>query len=425
MINSMNKKFWIVLGLGIVLRLVLSLTTYHSDIQPFDLAGYVLSHGYILDYYDFLPSLSPADPILKVYPTYLFNYPPIVYFFLGAMSIIFTGWSDTAFHYNFIFNVASVLGTFQTSLHLFLLKLPYFAFDLGLAFLLIRLFQTPKEKFLAFTLWILNPVNLYATYMMGQFDIIPAFFVILALFLARGQNMSRKNIIWAGVSLGLGGCFKIYPLFLLVPFSAFVSGWKNKILVFVFGFLPYILMILPFLPSKGFRTTALVAGQTLKSLYAQIPISGGESILLFLALLVFFYLIFFHIKTSAQNLWQNYFIILLLFFIFTHYHPQWFLWLTPFFVFALIRSNFKDTLAVLASLFSFVGLIFFFDPGLSIGLFSPLNPSLYNTQSIWQILKINIDYNFARSILQTIFVGAGIYFIYRFFPKISQGKDNF
>ncbi len=417
----MRRKFLVVVVVGLILRVVFSLITYHSDIQPFDLAGYVISHGHILDYYDFLPNLPPDDPILKTYPANLFNYPPAVYFFLGAMSILFTGWSDPVFHYNFIFNVVSVLGSLQTVFHLLLLKLPYFAFDFALASLLFRLFQTPKEKFLAFTLWIFNPVNLYATYMMGQFDIIPAFFVVLALFwVAKKPILSFRDAVFVALALGLGGAFKIYPLFLLVPLVSLVNGWKRRILIFMVGFVPYLLIILPFLPSRGFRATALLAGQTLKSIYAQIPISGGESILLFLALLVFFYLVFFHIKTTTSNLWQNFFIILLLFFIFTHYHPQWFLWLTPFFIFALIRSDFKDSLAVLASLFSFVGLIFFFDPGLSIGLFSPLNPVLYNTQSIWQLLKINIDYNFARSVLQTIFAGNALFFLYRYFPKSSQ-----
>ena len=190
--------------------------------------------------------------------------------------------------------------------------------------------------------------------------------------------------------------------------------------IIAIGILPYILVILPFLPSCGFRSTALVANQTLKSLYTQIPVSGGESIMLFLAALIFFYLIYLRKKILPQFLWQRFFVILLLFFTFTHYHPQWFLWISPFFILVLIKSGFKHVLATLIALFSFIGLLFFFDSGLTLGLLCPIFPNLYNAPSLWQILNLSPDYNFFRSILQTIFAGSALYFIYYYFPGKSE-----
>ncbi len=46
----MNKSLWVILTLGIILRLVISPFTYHSDIQPFDLGGFVIAKGYVLNF---------------------------------------------------------------------------------------------------------------------------------------------------------------------------------------------------------------------------------------------------------------------------------------------------------------------------------------------------------------------------------------
>lgn len=415
----MSKIFWVVLIAGIVLRLVLASITYHSDIQAFDFTGSVLSSGHILNLYDYLPSLPQDSEILKHYPASVFNYPPLVYFLFFILNGVGNIGKDSNFYQLFLFNVPQVMGTIQLNFHLMLLKIPYLFFDIPIAFMLMKMFEQ-KWKLLVFTLWMFNPVDLYATYMMGQFDIVPTFFVVLALYLIMKNSMKEKYLWWAVVLLGIGACFKIYPL-LLLPVVAFLfTSSIKRIGALILGITPYLLITSLYLPSQGFKTYALVAGQTLKSLYAQIPISGGESIILFLAFVGFCYLVFWEIKGTAENLWQRFFIVLLLFFTFTHYHPQWFLWLTPFLIFALIKSNFKDTLAVIVALISFIGLIFFFEQGLNLGLFSAINPALYDGKNIWILLNIPVDYNFIRSILQTMFVSSAIYFIYRYFPKKSE-----
>ncbi len=394
------KKYLLIIVLGTLLRLILAPISFHSDIAHFDLAGQVISKGYILNLYDYQPS----PP---------FNYPPAVYFSLGVVNALTTSFEGNSFHNNFLYHYPATLNNWQLNLHLLLLKLPYLIFDLGTLWLLLKIFSTEKKRFLAVLLWEFNPIVLYATYLIGQFDIIPVFFVTLALYLATKE---KKQFLLSALFLGIGAAFKIYPLFLIMPLASMVESWKKRIMIGLVALIPYLLTILPFLKSHGFRSTALVANQSLKSLYATIPISGGESILIFLAALIFFYLIFFQTKTL---LWEKFFITLLLFFIFTHYHPQWFLWLTPFLMFDLIEKGVKNIPAHLLILFSFISLLFFFDSGLTIGLFSPINSGLYNIASLWQLLHISIDYNFARSFLQTIFVGSALYFLYDYFPRRS------
>lgn len=413
----MNKVLWIILIAGVIIRLSLASISFHSDLAAFDFAGQVVNRGNVFNLYDYLLNLPPDDPVKGIYPVNLFNYPPVVYFFFAGTSALSGIFTDPSFVNLFFTDVVKIMGDWQMKVHLMLFKLPYLIFDLPIAFLLMKLFESKREKTLAFALWLFNPVNIYATYLIGQFDIIPTFFVVSSLVLLFMRGISSANLLWAALLIGIGTTFKIYPLFLLVPLSSLAPDWKKRIQIITVGIVPYLLTILPFLPSPGFRSTALVASQTLKSLYPQIPISGGESLLLFLLFLLFFYLVFLHVKGELEPLWKRFFLTLLLFFVFTHYHPQWFLWLSPFLIISLLKSHFRDILPVGISLVSFVGLLFFFEPSLTLGLFSPLSPTLYSTQNIWQILGINVDYNFARSILQTLFAGAALYFIYLYFPK--------
>ena len=211
----MKRKIIIVLVVGLLIRLFLGFSTFHSDIQPFYFAGDVIAKGNILNFYDYLRKLPVNDPILKIYPADLFNYPPLVYFFLGPVSYLFSLPFSRSLLHGFIFNLPGLLGNLQLNFLLLALKLPYLPFDLGIAYFLFKFFKNPKNKFLAFTIWMFNPVNLYATYMMGQFDVIPTFFAIAALYFA----VRKDKYFLAALFLGLGASFKIFPALFLIPLA--------------------------------------------------------------------------------------------------------------------------------------------------------------------------------------------------------------
>lgn len=409
----MKRNIIIILIVGILIRLLLAFSTFHSDVQPFYFAGEAIAKGNITTFYDYLGNLSKTDPILKIYPTDLFNYPPLVYFTLGPISyFISLPFSRNLLH-AFIFNLPSLLGNLQLNFLLLALKIPYLVFDLGIASLLYKLFEKPKNKLLALTLWIFNPINLYATYMMGQFDVIPTFFALLALYFA----IKKDRYFLSALFLGLGASFKIFPILFLIPLALVSNKWVDRIKIFSIGILTYLVTIFPFLNSHGFRSTALVAGQTTKSLYANIPISGGETIYIFPFFIILFYLFFLFSKVKEKDLWSRFFVVILLFFVFTHTHPQWFLWITPFLIIDLVKSQFKHWPLALAMVVIWILQVSFFDPGLSVWLFSPLSPNLYGRAGIWQGMGLKIDVNFARSLLQTIFTSISAYYIYYYFPK--------
>lgn len=414
-----KKPLVFILLAGILIRLFLSAVTFHPDTTHFDLAGYVLGKGNLLNFYDYTLSLPRDDQLLRNYPAALFNYPPAVYLTLGGLNWILTGFTDDNFRSDFLFNFQNTLGDLRLYLHLVLLKLPYLPFDMVIAYLLYNLFVERRVKNLAFALWIFNPWVLYSTYMMGQFDIIPTTFVVAALYTATKKMDLDKKVFLAVIFLGIGATFKLYPLMFLIPLVFLLNTWSKKILAILLGISIYSLTILPFIGSLGFRSTALIANQVFKSMYAQIPISGGESIILFLAFVGFFYLIFLYRVEKVENLWQRFFIILLLFFSFTHYHPQWFLWLTPFLIIELLSNNFKHLFLLVLIAISFLGAISLFEQSLSIGLFVPLSKTLLGGPNLWQLLNQNSDINFLRSLFQSLFVFVAAYFIYYYFPKKS------
>lgn len=409
----MKNKIVLILIIGVLIRLILAFSTFHSDVQPFYFAGQVIAKGNLLNFYDYLGGLPKNDPILAIYPTYLFNYPPMVYFFLGPITYFLTLPFNSQILHNFIFSLPNILGNLQLNLLLLVLKVPYLPFDLLLGVLLYKFFKDPKEKLLAFALWMFNPFNLFTTYIMGTFDVIPTLLTVLALYLA----VRKGKYFSAAIFLGLGASFKIFPFLFLVLLVLMRDKWRDRLKILVIGIVPYALSIIPFINSSGFRATALIAGQTTKSLYAALPISGGESIVLFPLFILFFYLIFFFTKADLKKVWSRFFIVILLFFIFTHYHPQWFLWVTPFLVIDLVKTNLKHWLLAAIAFLSWLGLVTLFDPGLSVWLFSPILPKLYGQIGIWESLGIKVDLNMARSVLQTIFVSVAAYYIYHYFPK--------
>lgn len=371
------KKLWIILIAGILLRIFLSFATFHPDIAALSGSGQFITDGHLLSLYDY-----SSDALIL-------NYPPLIYWFFGLFNFLFGG------------NIS-------------LLKLTYLFFDIFLGFLLIKLVD-PKKAFLAFSLWMFNPVNLYASYMMGQFDIIPTFFTVLSFYF-----IVKKKLDWAALALGGGIAFKIYPIFLIIPLIILGKSFWTKARLAILAFLPYFISILPYLSSGSFRSNALFANQSSKSLYAVLPVSGGESIILFPVLLIFFYLLIWQ-KKGETSLWKIYLIPLLLFFIFTHYHPQWLIWIIPFLILDLIFERFKNLLPVLLIFGSWIGSLWFFDSSLTIGIFAPLFPILKQMPDIWTLLNLNMDYNFSRSILQTVFASSAAYLIYQYFSKKENG----
>lgn len=412
----MRINLTLIIIFAVFLRLVLAFSTFHPDIAHFALSNYVISKGHLLDFYDYLPSLVEGDPIIKSNPKYAFNYPPLIYLTHGFFGLILSPFIDTRFSYDFLINQYNQFGNLPTNVYLLVLKLPYLVFDLMIGWFIYKKLESPEMKRLGLVIWLFNPVNLHSTYMMGQFDVIPVFFMVGSLYFA-----TQKRLALAALFLGFGAAFKIFPLLLVLPLILLSDNLFGRIKLVILSLIPYILSLGLFINSEGFRTSALVANQTLKSLYAQIPVSGGEAIILFPTVLIVIYLYFIFSK-NIQDLWSRYLIILLVFFVFTHTHPQWFLWLTPLLILDLIRTKFYHLPLVVIVFGTYLGQLFLFEASLTVGLIAPIFPNFATLPSIWQIVGVNLDVNFSRSVLQSIFTGTALYYLYFYLSRRSLNE---
>jgi hypothetical protein len=151
-----------------------------------------------------------------------------------------------------------------------------------------------------------------------------------------------------------------------------------------------------------------------KMLFMKFPVSGAEAIYPFIFILVFFFLFAYYKKKEIVV--EHYFLaILLLILSITHYHPQWFLWVTPFFVIELVRKNFRNWLEISVLFACWLFITLTFEPSLSIGLFSPINPSLSQAPGLADVIGRYTDIFQIKSVVRSIFAGTSLYLVHSIF----------
>lgn len=406
MLTILKSKLFFPILIGLLIRIFLMAFSYHPDLAGQSLSSYFWGSKNIVNVYEHLISLPSEHPLVRNFGVNdIFIYPPLTYFTLGTFQKIF---SFTGLG-NFIETVMSGTNIYKISglnWYLFILKFPYLIFDFAIAVLLYKYFDKPREKYLAFILWIFNPVNLYATFCMGVFDIIPVFFTVLSAYYIKNQKLALSAL-----SIGFGIAFKMYPIFLL-PFVIFKSDkWFERIKLAIISFLPVIITNLPFIFSSAYRFMVF-SPKSQKMLYMQWMLSGAEGIFPFLLILTILYLLSQN-KLFKPKFYISYFLsVFLLLFSVTHFHPQWFIWISPFFIIELINYQLKEAWIYLCLLLIYIFIIFTFENSLSIGLFAPLNPALASFVGTQSILTKLTDINVLKSYFRSVFAGISIYITY-------------
>ncbi|MFA6185052.1 MAG: hypothetical protein WC720_02755 [Candidatus Shapirobacteria bacterium] len=408
---KISKKIMIPLVIGIVIRIFLMAFTYHPDLAGQSLSSYFWGFKNVTNVYEHLLSLPPDHPLVRNFGVNdIFIYPPLTYFTLGTFQKIFafTGLG------NFLETVMSGTNIYSIpglSWYLFILKFPYLFFDLAVAFLLYKYFNNPRQKYLAFILWLFNPVTLYATFCMGVFDIIPVFFTVLSAYFLKKEKLS-----FSALSIGFGIAFKMYPLFLL-PFVIFKANkWSQRIKLLIISFLPVIITNLPFIFSSAYRYMVF-SPKSQKMLHMEWMLSGAEGLFPFLLILIMLYLLSQNKLLRPKFYISYFFVMFLLLFSVTHFHPQWFIWITPFLIIELINYRFKEAWIYLGLLFIYIFIVFTFENSLSIGLFAPLDPSLASFEGTQSIITKATDINQLKSYFRSIFAGISIYLAFTHLKK--------
>lgn len=413
--NSRDKKLlftWILIGL--LCRFIFMPFTLHPDILHIYYHPSFLTSKGVFDIYSY-----HADFFKEHHYSY---YAPITYLFFGS----------------YLYFARPLLSGFDTFMDgvrkvsdhggghsghylieaprerlfrfLFLMKLPYLFFDLGLLWLLLKFTRTlgatpctPRGTWAVW--WALNPLLIYVCYIFGQFDIIPTFLIALAAYLA----FKKKNIP-AMVSLGVGAALKGFPLFLIFPFSFYLGKNIKGIIKYAFiGVLPLLIIVGPYYLLSGGKVMGAFFSERISGRLGFANTGGIIRSLIFI--FGYFILCLSLLKESMREklgeLWPvkvSFFTLALLFIAFPisfHY----FLWITPFILILACNSRFRIMNLYLLAVF-FLILSALAGKGMWLGLFSPVYAEFFiGLPSLDEIIKRFLPYHIVKNTATFIFIG--------------------
>ncbi len=374
----------------------------------------------------FMPIASSVDQTVLLWETALLaktgmlvpsgDWPPIFYIltpFLRLFSII-----DPASYSNifqdvlnnqryspFIASLTIRLSQPGINLLLLITKIPYLAFDLATAFLLLHMIDDIVKASRAFKLWMLNPIAIYVSYALGDYDIIVTFLLLLAVYLYK-QNKSKSSAL----SIGISAAFKPIGLIFAVMLAVFHSRKAKTTLeksfsftqILFLGAFPAAIMVGFLLFSTHYYesanaawgtfeyfngyfgthtfvngmtvTSAIPAGLTLVGLEfpLKVQLFNADTLYFLPALAMVFLLVLSHVQISYNRILAALTSFLLLYYAFSHFHAQWFLWVQPLIILFAADKYQKFLKPYLLALPLFFVYTWQWDPLLSSALFLPI-----------------------------------------------------
>lgn len=389
---------------GVFLRLIFMPFTMHPDILHIYYHPFFLAYKGVWNIYNYHADFFRAHRY--------FYYSPLTYLFFGAyLYFIKPFLSGFDFFMEKVRYVTDFGGGhsahYLTEIQgrglfrfLFLMKLPYLFFDAGLLALMIKSsrFCADAKRSRLTLWWALNPLLIYTSYLLGQFDIIPVFFIFLASYFALKQENNLSM-----VSLGIGSAFKGFPLFLIFPFSFFFGrNIKGTIRYAFAGLLPLFIIVGPYYMLCGSKVLGtFLSGRIINRLGFSDPY-GPVRLFIFIPIYLVFCASLFKksIRDKLGRAWPfkiSLLTLALLFFTFSisfHY----FLWLTPFILLLGAHSGSKITGIYLISII-LLGITTLAGKGVCGGLFSPIYPQFFmGLPGLDEIIKKFLPYTLMRGL---------------------------
>ncbi len=396
------------LVLAIALRLLVSAFLFHPDIKTYNFQASFLKKG-VFNVYTYLvenkKSLTLKDD---------FVYFPLTYFTVGGYQWIaspilgngFDSWLADA-------SSNSVVRNPNIFKYLVVLKLPYLALDILIAFLLKRFFEDKEKGKKAFTLWLFNPFTIFLIYAFSNIDIYAVLLTVVAFLL-----LKKEKLLQASAVLGIAAGFKLYPI-LFVPFLILkAKSIKEKILA---GVVPMLIMgavVLPFW-SPAFVQSAFLSGLTTRIFSPGFSIGFNESAIVGLLLIsaLFFYG---WVVDKKPNVFNYCIILLLSIFSFSHFHIAWLLWIAPFLVIlAVKKSSLSLPLFLLATLALIIPMLYE-DRSMTISLFRVYSTWYDLIPTPFTIIQKFYDPYSLQSILHSVLAGGSLAVGYKLLIKEDE-----
>jgi len=401
-----------VLLFALALYLLIAPLTYHPD-NKLVLKWASLGEGKVWNIYSF----QDANPSIDA----KFNYPPI-HFYLAKLQYTtgaliggsdFTSWLSTS----------SESDAFEQNLPQYSLAIKFVLLlaTLGVGHLIYLLVVTTtnntRTSILAACLWLFNPVVLYSVVMMGQNDVLAILFFLLGWYVFKGKWWYFAPLLFA-LSIGV----KFYPvlwLFFLLA-SSLDRQVKTRVLVGATSLLLTLLIVLPFAGSTAFRTNVLQSSINDRFLVPQISLGYEEVVYLIPALLVltFSLALSFALNRDKVSVLRKESVAILvansLLLGFSHFHPQWFTWLIPFWAISLVLLPSTERIRIFwlscSGLISWIMIILLFkDAYLSFGIITPLRGDLLFIPRIFDgLTQFGVDVTRMTSTFHSILAGLAL-----------------
>ncbi len=216
--------------------------------------------------YDMYPFYRASTNMLAgvgVYGHAMFSYPPlfpaVLYPFVYVLSI-FMDPSQFGLVQHSMVGVSQMTGILvpfitHPAFNL-VVKTPLILADLALGVVLYRFVKDVRDETWArrvLILWFLNPLVIWTSSVVGQFDVLPAMMTVIALI-----SFYRKEFFVAGLALGLGAFFKVYPVYLVILYLILIV-WLSSVRKF------------PFLTKATFRDAGRMIAGGILSLVIVLP----------------------------------------------------------------------------------------------------------------------------------------------------------
>lgn len=277
-------------------------------------------------------------------------------------------------------------------LNLFLFKLLYLLIDLAVVYLLWRWFVQPlmqkassaaKGKLLLALYW-LNPLLIFAVYIFGRYEVIPALFLLLTIWLIK-----ENKLLLSAVSLGLlivarSSFVILIPIFLIL----YGKRWWEKALMGIITVIPY--GITQLLRPAGFSVQSATA--VANSSHAEYLTAGGVLIEDVFQLKLSFFVILYAVLAyiawlvyqKAQVTWQHsalfFTLTLVIYFATSFYHPHYLAWIVVPLAITVVEFKLWQQLKwlLLAVVLLLPPLLLTWGRDMWMGLFIPLNTELGN-----------------------------------------------
>lgn len=232
-VSHMNnrKALLVFLAIGILVKFFLMTFSFHGDLVFIWAIPSTVKIGNVFNFYKdysqkypdfyksvstvYYPPFSLAFVILFLPISRLFS-PSLQSWLMNLQQMMLSG------------QASSGKELYINSIHpgilfdLWLLKMPYLLFDIAISWMIWKK-SGEKIKHRMLLLWWFNPINLYATYMMGQIDIVIAFFLVAAVLLV------KKNNLIALVSALAASIIKTYALVIIPMFYLVKQSSKQLV----------------------------------------------------------------------------------------------------------------------------------------------------------------------------------------------------